>query len=285
MIGLITGSGFADLPMLTDTEQQLVPTEYGSVTITRARWKGEHELVFLPRHGSDHSIAPHLINYRANIAALYEVDVRAVVATAVSGAITPGWEMGQLVLVDDFLNFTTGRSDTFFDSPGLVRHTEMTTAYDPELRALVQSSAETVGVKVANGAVYSTFNGPRFESPAEIRMAERAGADLVGMTGYPEVVLARERGLSYASIAIVVNQAAGKGVELSISEIMAVLNGASPDVYAVIGATLGAYWEAARNPANSQKRMVSGDDGTQWDMAAPDMGAPANALSKDEEQQ
>ena len=270
MIGLITGSGFADLPALRDTQPETVETDYGAVTVTKARWNGEHDVVFVARHGSDHSVAPHLINYRANISALHAVGVRAVVATAVSGAITPGFTPGQLVLIDDFLNFTTGRHDTFFDTPGSVRHTEMTTAYDPELRALILSSAESVGVEVRDGATYSTFNGPRFESPAEIQMAENAGADLVGMTGYPEVVLARERGLAYSSIAIVSNQAAGKGPELSIPEIMAIIGDASPGVHAVLGATIEAYGTVKADPENAELRMVSGDDGAQWDMASPE---------------
>ena len=116
MIGLITGSGFAELPALRDKVPETVDTPYGPVTVTKARWEGEHELAFIARHGSDHSIAPHLINYRANIAALREVGVRAVLATAVSGAITSGFEPGELVLVTDFLNFTSGRPDTFFDT-------------------------------------------------------------------------------------------------------------------------------------------------------------------------
>ena len=283
MIGLITGSGFADLPALTHQEPESVETMYGSVTVTKARWNGQHELAFIPRHGADHSIAPHLINYRANVSALHAVGVRAIVATAVSGAISPGYQVGELVLVDDFLNFTTGRNDTFFDVPGSVRHTEMTTAYGPELRGLVLQSAEAVGVTLVDGATYSTFNGPRFESPAEIRMAERAGADLVGMTGYPEVVLARERGLSYCSIAIVSNHAAGKGDELSIPEIMAIIGDASPSVHAVIGATVAAYAVVADDPAYSSLRMISGDDGAEWDLSNPDNFAVTPAQNTEEQ--
>ena len=273
MIGLITGSGFGDLAALTDQVPETVETDYGTVTVTRARWEGDHEVIFIPRHGSDHSIAPHLINYRANIAALHAVGVRAVIATAVSGAISPDYAMGDLVLVSDFLNFTHGRHDTFFDTVGSVRHTEMTTAYDPDLRALVKRSAESVGQPIVDGAVYSTFNGPRFESPAEIQMAERAGADLVGMTGYPEVVLARELGLAYCSIAIVSNlaagknMAAGKGDELSIPEIMAIIGAASPKVQAVIGASVKSYGDALVDPAFQDLRMVRGEDGEQWEVS------------------
>lgn len=276
MIGLITGSGFGELDALLDRESERVETAYGSVTVTMGKWHGRDDVAFIARHGSGHSIAPHLINYRANIAALHAVGVRAVVATAVSGAITAGWGMGDLVLVSDFLNFTTGRNDTFFDSVGSVRHTEMTTAYDPDLRALIFESAASAGVSVADGAVYSTFNGPRFESPAEIRMAERAGADLVGMTGYPEVVLARERGLAYASIAIVVNQAAGKGVELSIPEIMAVISAAAPNVEALLGATVASYSEILSDPAKAGLRMVAGDEGSEWEMSAGENQSPSN---------
>ena len=267
MIGLITGSGFGDIEALSDQRPETVETEYGTVTVTRASWQGGEDLIFIPRHGSDHSIAPHLINYRANIAALSAVGVRAVIATAVSGAISPGYEVGDLVLISDFLNFTHGRQDTFFDTVGSVHHTEVTTAYDPDLRTLVRKSAESVGQEIVDGAVYSTFNGPRFESPAEIRMAERAGADLVGMTGYPEVVLARELGLAYCSIAIVSNLAAGKGEELSIPEIMAIIGAASPKVQAVIGASVTAYAEAVNDPASQDLRMIRGEDSSQWEVS------------------
>lgn len=266
MIGLITGSGFGDLDSLTDQTAENVDTEYGEVTMTRGRWEGSHDVVLIPRHGSDHSIAPHLINYRANIAALHKIGVRAVIATAVSGAITPGYEVGDLVLIDDFLNFTHGRHDTFFDTIGSVRHTEMTMAYDPDLRALVRRSAESVNQPLVDGAVYSTFNGPRFESPAEIRMAEHAGADLVGMTGYPEVVLARELGLAYCSIAVVSNMAAGKGEELSLPEIMSIIGTAVPKVQAVLGASVAAYAAAAADPASASMRMIGGEDGDQWEV-------------------
>ena len=142
----------------------------------------------------------------------------------------------------------------------------MTTAYDPDLRALVRRGAESVGQPVVDGAVYSTFNGPRFESPAEIRMAEHAGADLVGMTGYPEVVLARELGLAYCSIAVVSNLAAGKGDELSIPEIMSIIGDAVPKVQAILGASVAAYAAAATDPAFANKRMIIGDGGEQWEV-------------------
>ena len=244
MLGLITGSGFYNLPQLQNARVERITTSYGAVDVTHAAWNGEHPVVFVARHGADHSIAPHLINYRANIDALAQVGVTAIVATAVSGGITERFAPGDLVVITDFLDFTSGREATFFDTPGNLAHTDMTTAYDPALSQLIVDAAAAEGVPITHGATYCTFNGPRFESPAEIRMAAIVGGDLVGMTGYPEVALARERGLAYASIGIVSNKAAGLGDELTLDDIMATLHGVADALYRVIDGTITAFSSA-----------------------------------------
>ena len=267
MLGLITGSGFYNVSELEDGVDETVATMYGEVVVTRARWLGAHEVVFLARHGVGHSLAPHLINYRANIAALDALGVTAIVATAVSGAMAEGLDSGMLVAISDFLDFTKGRPGTFFDTPGLVQHTEMGTAYDPELRELVVKAAGSVGIDIVDGGTYCTFNGPRFESPAEIRMAAQLGGDLVGMTGYPEVVLARELGIAYASIGVISNRAAGMGAkELSLDEIMAVLARAAPPLMSVVGATIEHYYAAKSDPAKASQRMFTGEDIAAWNL-------------------
>ncbi len=245
MIGLITGTGFADLPDVVDRAAEVVPTPYGEVEVTMGRWKSA-PVAFLPRHGADHCIPPHAIGYRANIWALREAGVQAVLATAVSGGINPAMVAGSLVIIHDFLNFTSGRADTFFDgADGTVTHTDMTHPYDPELRKLLLASAAAEGIDVVDGGVYCATDGPRFESPAEITMMGRMGGDLVGMTGYPEVVLAVEAGLPYASIGVVANPAAGLGDEaLTVDEVMAVVSTCADRVRRLIGRAV-ADWQSA----------------------------------------
>jgi len=239
MLSLITGSGFYDIAAITDRRIVPTPTPYGDVAVTFGRWHGGAEVTFIARHGADHSIAPHSINYRANIWALREAGATAILATAVSGGITDGLDPGDLVIIDDFLNFTAGRADTFFDEPGNLQHTDMTDVYDPTLRQLIARAAASVGVEIAAGGTYCATNGPRFESPAEIRMMAAVGGDIVGMTGYPEVALARELGLPYASIGVISNRAAGLIDEaLSLPEIMAVIEAASEPLYKLIGAVI-----------------------------------------------
>jgi len=265
MLGLITGSGFYDIAPLQARREERVETPYGAVPVTHARWQGEYELIAIARHGSDHSIAPHLINYRANLAALRSAGVTAILATAVSGGITPGLNPGDLVVIDDFLDFTSGRPGTFFDAPGAVRHTDMTDAYDPQLRGLIVESAISVDVDVAAGGTYCTFNGPRFETPAEIRMAAMLGGDLVGMTGYPEVVLARELGIAYASIGVISNRAAGMGAgRTSLDEIMETLKIASEPLYRLIGAAIERFYSARDEDEYRTARMFVGEEHSTW---------------------
>ncbi|MDH3683488.1 MAG: S-methyl-5'-thioinosine phosphorylase [Acidimicrobiia bacterium] len=244
MFGLITGSGFYDIPDLDERAVEPVETPYGAVALTTGRWRGE-DVVFLPRHSADHSIPPHAIDYRANIWALHRVGARSVLATAVSGGIDPDLRPGRLVLISDFLDFTSGRATTFFDgvtdpgfshSSGSVTHTDMTTPYDPAMRAVIRRAAEAESIDLVDGGVYCTTNGPRFETPAEIEMMRAVGGDLVGMTGYPEVALAAEAALPYAAIGIISNPAAGMGAgKLAASDIVAVIEQVADPLYRLIG--------------------------------------------------
>ena len=257
MFGLITGSGFYDIPDLVDRTVERVDTPFGGpVRVTIGRWR-DQPVCFLPRHGADHSVPPHAIAYRANIAALKTVGATRVLATAVSGSMNPDMEPGALVLISDFLNFSSGREVTFFDGtarpivagdrpPRPVVHTDMSTPYDPELRALVRRAASDEGIELHDGAVYCTTDGPRFESPAEIGMMATLGGDLVGMTGYPEVALAVEAGLAYASIGVVSNLAAGISPEpLSADDIMTLIGDVTDPLHRLIGRTVALAGEGA----------------------------------------
>jgi len=220
IIGLIAGTGFYDLPALKDGESRELDTLYGKAQIRSGEWNGAR-LIFLTRHGVGHSIPPHLINYRANIKAMKDLGVEQIIAINVVGGINPTLSPGDLCLVDDFIDFTSGRQHTFSDGskPG-VQHVDLTRPYDAKIQSALRQSAKESGILLHENGVYAGFNGPRFETPSEIRLAALAGATVVGMTGCPEVSLARELGIAYASIALVVNPAAGLSeAEITMDEI------------------------------------------------------------------
>lgn len=220
IIGLIAGTGFYDLPALKDGESRELDTLYGKAQIRSGEWNGAR-LIFLTRHGVGHSIPPHLINYRANIKAMKDLGVEQIIAINVVGGINPKLSPGDLCLVDDFIDFTSGRQHTFSDGskPG-VQHVDLTRPYDAKIQSALRQSAKESGILLHENGVYAGFNGPRFETPSEIRLAALAGATVVGMTGCPEVSLAREIGIAYASIALVVNPAAGLSeAEITMDEI------------------------------------------------------------------
>lgn len=247
-MGLITGSGFYDLPDVTNRTVSDLDTPYGPVALTLGEWDGA-PVAFLPRHGADHSVAPAVINYRANVWGLKEAGAKAILATAVSGGITSQMSLGRLVIISDVLNFTWGRADTFFDgtpapdgTPSNLRHSDMSHPYDPALRSLLLQAAGAESIDVLDGGVYCTTNGPRFETPAEIRMMERLGGDLVGMTGYPEVVLANELEMPYASVGVISNPAAGLTDEdLSEDDIMKAIELCGEPLHRLMGRTIAAW--------------------------------------------
>ena len=238
IIGLIAGTGFYDLPALKDGESRELDTLYGKAQIRSGEWNGAR-LIFLTRHGVGHSIPPHLINYRANIKAMKDLGVEQIIAINVVGGINPKLSPGDLCLVDDFIDFTSGRQHTFSDGskPG-VQHVDLTRPYDAKIQSALRQSAKESGILLHENGVYAGFNGPRFETPSEIRLAALAGATVVGMTGCPEVSLARELGIAYASIALIVNPAAGlsedeitmdeinKALDLGKSKALTVIEGA-----------------------------------------------------------
>ena len=208
MIGIIAGTGYHELPGLLQRKDKTINTDYGQASVSIGTWH-DVPIVFVARHGGDHSIPPNAINYRANIRALADLGAEAVFAVNVVGSMVSERGPGSLLLVDDFIEFTQGRACTFFDQPGELSHTDMTAVYHPELRLRLLRAAEMENIEIAETATYVCTNGPRFESPSEIRMYKQLGAHVVGMTGYPEVALARELNVPYASIAVVSNLAAG----------------------------------------------------------------------------
>jgi 5'-methylthioadenosine phosphorylase len=195
--------------MLDGLENMEVATRYGSALLAKGFYKG-CEVAFLARHGTKHGTPPHRVNYRANIAALVKLGVQRVVATAAVGSLNEKMRPGAMVLLGQFLDFTKVRQSTFFDGgeAGVV-HTDFTEPYCPHLNGSLLAAAARAKLDLQQGGVYVCAEGPRFETPAEIKMYKLLGGDLVGMTNVPEVVLAREAGLCYSTVALSTNFAAG----------------------------------------------------------------------------
>lgn len=231
---LIGGTGVEKLA-LNDRSSLQVETPYGFVALDTGKI-GETEIVFLKRHGAKHNCPPHLINYRANIWALKELGIKKILATGAVGSISPDYETGDLVLANQFLDFTKSRPLTYFEGGEQgVLHVDVTEPYCPDLRNSIMKGAERSGFRVKNGGVYVCTEGPRFETPAEIKMFRILGGHLVGMTGVPEVVLARELGMCYAVITLVTNQAAGiSNQPLTHSEVIATMDLLAKTVAALV---------------------------------------------------
>ena len=211
-IAVIGGTGLETLHGEFDIERHSIETCFGSVPISLAKHKN-FEFHFLSRHGENHDVAPHDIPYQANIAALVEIGVTHVLATNAVGSLRPDLPPGSFVLYDDFLDFTRQRQLSFWDGhptqTGGVIHTDFTVPYCRGIRRHLISTAVDIDVAVIERGTYVCADGPRFESPAEIRMFSTLGGDVVGMTGLPEAIFAREAGIHYAGIGIVSNFGAG----------------------------------------------------------------------------
>jgi len=213
MLGIIGGTGLTALDNLNISKRLIVRTPYGepSQPLVFGEINGK-EVVFLARHGGGHTIPPHAVNYRANIWALHSVGVRNLLAVATVGGIARNLIPGDIVLPNQILDYTYGRSNTYHDGIELpVRHIDFTLPYSQAMRERCLQAAADVGYSVVDGGVYACVQGPRLETAAEINRYEHDGATIVGMTGMPEAVLARELGLAYAAICPVANFAAGRG--------------------------------------------------------------------------
>jgi 5'-methylthioadenosine phosphorylase len=214
MDAVIGGTQVTSLPNLEKVRQERISTPYGdpSAPIAIGVVSGR-EIAFLPRHGNPHALAPHRINYRANIWALKEVGVTQIFSIATSGGIREDLGPATLVVPDQIIDYTHAREHTFFDGTDSepVKHIDFTQPYSQKVRQRILAAAKTVGETVFDGGCYGCFNGPRLETAAEIRKLAMDGCDLVGQTGMPEATLAAELGLEYAALCPIVNHAAGTG--------------------------------------------------------------------------
>lgn len=212
MLAIIGGSGLTQLDNLEITARQIVRTPYGEPSGPLMYGRiGKSNIAFLARHGYGHTLAPHEINYRANLWALHSKGIRRVIAVCTVGGITPAHAAGSIAVPAQVIDYTWGRKSTYFEGAEQpVTHIDFTNPYDESTRLMAIDAARDAGVPVVAGGVYAATQGPRLETRAEIDRLERDGATMVGMTGMPEAALARELDLRYAVLAAVVNSAAGR---------------------------------------------------------------------------
>ena len=206
--GIIGGTGISDL--LNKKTEKRVKTRYGmpSDKVSIGEINGK-EVAFIPRHGKKHKIPPHSINYRANIYALKSLGVEKIISTSSVGIINANIQLGDFIVLDDFIDFTK-KPHTFFDKfKEKPVHVDLTEPFSPKLREILIEVCKEKGYSFQDKGIYVNTSGPRLETPAEIRMFNRMDADVIGMTIVPEAVLSRELGIGYASIAVGVNYACG----------------------------------------------------------------------------
>jgi len=216
-VGIIAGTAIYSIPSIA-MEEKIIVTPYGEALILQGTGNNS-DLIFLPRHGPKHSTPPHKINYRANIKALEISGIKHVLAAYAVGSINPEIPPLGLVAIDDFIDFTSGREATFLDGGvNPVKHIDMSEPFCPELRNKLLDLAPEFDLKIIPGGTYVSTNGPRLESPSEIRMFEKLGGDVVGMTAVPELILAKELDICFAAVAFSVNWAAGIEEEINFVE-------------------------------------------------------------------
>ena len=218
-IALISGTGMKSLIKVNSTRR--VGTPYGPSPMISFVNFGEVEVAFLPRHGEAHKYPPHMVNYRANMWALHSLGVERILATSATGAINPDYSVGDLAILKDFLDFTVIRPRTFYDKTP-VTHIDLTSPFCPELRKSLLKAAKKKGQKVWDDTTYVCMEGPRYETPAEIKMLRSLGGDIVGMTVVSEAVLARELEMCYACVSFVSNMAAGMQKRITSYEVVEV---------------------------------------------------------------
>ena len=212
-IGIIGGSGLSRLETLSIERRELIGTPYGdpSAPMLFGQLDGL-EVAFMPRHGGNHQVPPHMVNYRANVWAFKEVGVEQVIGMAAVGGISERMAPGVLCVPDQIIDYTYARKHTFYEQDlTSVIHVDFTEPYCADLRNRLIATALRQGISIIDHGTYGAAQGPRLETAAEIRRMGRDGCNVVGMTGMPEAALARELELCYANFSLVVNWAAGLG--------------------------------------------------------------------------
>lgn len=240
MIGIIGGSGLYNIEGIVLREKKAISTPFGkpSAPYEIGEFSGVN-IVFLPRHGSGHTIPPHKINYKANISGFKEIGVERIISVSASGGLRLRMKPGTITVLDQLIDMTSGREGTFFDGVNGVAHIDFTEPFCPELRKSLINAAGKTGIRIRKSGTYVCANGPRLETKAEIAMFAGFGADVVGMTAMPEAALAREAEICYAGVAIVTNYAAGiTDKKLTATEVIGEMNKAAGQVRKLLKAVL-----------------------------------------------
>jgi 5'-methylthioadenosine phosphorylase len=224
IVAIIAGSGVEMLEPFRNWKQTIVETRYGRAEVRQGEIE-DRQVVFAARHGSDHTTAPHLINYRAIIGALTELAVDRCIGTAAVGSLSIDIAPGTAAILTDFIDFTRRDVTTLFDTHDTgVIHTDFSEPYCPEVSRALLTALEENGLEVTTPCTYVCTDGPRYETPAEIAMFRSWGGDVVGMTNVPEAILCREAGICYGATAIITNFAAGiSSMPLSHAEVVAIM--------------------------------------------------------------
>jgi 5'-methylthioadenosine phosphorylase/5'-methylthioinosine phosphorylase len=221
-LAIIGGTGLTQLNGLIITKRETLTTPYGppSADFITGEYN-QKEVIFLARHGNPHTIAPHKINYRANIWGLKHLGVENIIAVAAVGGITPEMAPAHIAIPDQIIDYSHSRLHTFFEDENYpVTHIDFTYPYNRALRAALIIAAKNAEINISPIGTYGCTQGPRLETAAEIKRMEKDGCDLVGMTGMPEASLAKELEMNYAAISVIANWAAGKTAgEITMAEI------------------------------------------------------------------
>lgn len=234
-IAIIGGSGLEGL--LQGSRALTVETPYGPPPPISVGTVGKEEVAFLPRHGPKHDLPPHKVNYRANLYSLKQLGAERIIATNAVGAINSTYSPGDLAVPEDILDMTRSRASTYFDNAP-VTHIDVSKPYCPELRKILIDSSKGAKVKTWGNGILAATEGPRYETPAEIRMLQKLGGDIVGMTGAPEAFLARELEMCYSTLCFISNRAAGMQERLSAVEVMEIGKRVMPEMLSVIRKTI-----------------------------------------------
>ena len=221
-LAIIGGTGLESINGLSIIEKKNVETPYGPTSSAFVYGELDGcEIVFLSRHGTDHTISPHKVNYRANIWGLHSIGITNIIAVASVGGINSNTPPKKIVIPDQIIDYTYSRKQTFFeDRSNHVTHIDFSQPYCNEMRQILLQAARVLDFDVCIGGTYGAAQGPRLETAAEINRMEKDGCDIVGMTGMPEAALAKELELCYATCALSVNWAAGRdNMEITMSNI------------------------------------------------------------------
>jgi 5'-methylthioadenosine phosphorylase len=257
-IGVFGGSGFYEY--LRDAESVTVDTPYGapSAPATIGEIAGRR-VAFIPRHGPHHELPPHAINYRANLWAMKELGANWVIGPCASGSLQPHVGIGEFVVVDQFVDRTSGRATTFFDGPEVV-HISAAQPYSPVLRELLIDGCAALDIPVHDRGTMVVIQGPRFSTTAESRWYSGMGWEVVNMTGHPEGILARELELAYASVALITDYDVGLKEGDEVPEVT------TEDVMRVFGENVSRVrelltWVIARVPEEPDPHCANALDG------------------------